>query len=76
MSRGPVVVARAGAAACALGLLLLAFVAYQIWGTALYESQAQARLRRQLSRELGHGTGHAARDAAGPDGSSGPASRP
>lgn len=35
------------------GVLLLAFVAYQLWGTALYEHQAQARLRQELRTELG-----------------------
>jgi sortase A len=35
-----------------LGSLLLAFVAYQLWGTALYEHQAQDRLRIQLSGHL------------------------
>lgn len=54
MAGGAANVARAGAALCTVGLLLVAFVAYQLWGTALYESQAQARLRRQLSRELAH----------------------
>lgn len=54
MAGGARTVAHVGAALCAVGLLLVAFVAYQIWGSARYESQAQARLRRQLSRELGH----------------------
>jgi sortase A len=53
MLRGAHVVGRTGAALCVLGLLLVAFVAYQLWGTALYESRAQARLRRELSHELG-----------------------
>jgi len=30
------------------GLLLLSFVAYQLWGTALYESHAQSILRQEL----------------------------
>ncbi len=53
MLRWAHVVGRAGAAFCVLGLLLVAFVAYQLWGTAFYESAAQARLRRELSHELG-----------------------
>jgi sortase A len=44
--------ARIGATFCVLGLLLLAFVAYQLWGTSFYESQAQSRLRGELNREL------------------------
>jgi sortase A len=40
----------AGVVAC--GLLLLAFVAYQLWGTALYESQAQAHLKSELAQQL------------------------
>ena len=31
-----------------LGLLLLAFVAYQLWGTAFYEHSVQSQLRREL----------------------------
>jgi sortase A len=35
-----------------VGLLLLAFVAYQLWGTALYEHSAQARLQQELRPSL------------------------
>ena len=35
-----------------VGLLLLAFVAYQLWGTALYEHNAQARLQHELTPSL------------------------
>jgi len=35
-----------------IGLLLLSFVAYQLWGTALYEHSAQARLQAQLKGSL------------------------
>jgi sortase A len=35
-----------------VGALLLAFVAYQLWGTALYEHQAQNHLRQELQRTL------------------------
>ncbi len=34
------------------GLLLLSFVAYQLWGTALYEHNAQAHLRQELAGKL------------------------
>lgn len=36
----------------ALGVLAVAFVAYQLWGTALYESQAQSHLKSQLAQQL------------------------
>ena len=35
-----------------LGVLLLAFVAYQLWGTALYEHNAQNQLRQELRGKL------------------------
>ena len=34
------------------GLLLLSFVAYQLWGTALYEHSAQSHLRQELAGKL------------------------
>lgn len=36
----------------AVGLLLVAFVAYQLWGTALYEEQAQSHLKSELAQQL------------------------
>ncbi|MGA2522411.1 MAG: class E sortase [Acidimicrobiales bacterium] len=36
----------------ATGLLLLSFVAYQLWGTALYEHSAQNHLRHELQGKL------------------------
>lgn len=36
----------------ATGLLLLSFVAYQLWGTGLAESRAQADLERQFTSQL------------------------
>jgi len=36
----------------ALGLLMVAFVVYQLWGTALYTEHAQAHLKSELSSEL------------------------
>jgi sortase A len=41
-----------GIALVAAGLLLLAFVAYQLWGTNLIESHHQAQLRDQFNQEL------------------------
>ena len=34
------------------GLLLLLFVAYQLWGTGIYQAQAQAHLQQQFERSL------------------------
>ncbi len=36
-----------------IGVLLLSFVAYQLWGTALYEHHAQDQLRQELQQKLG-----------------------
>ena len=43
---------RVGATFFGFGLLLVAFVAYQLWGTALYEAQAQSHLKAELSHQL------------------------
>lgn len=43
---------RVGTTLFGLGLLLVAFVVYQLWGTALYEAQAQSHLKSELSHEL------------------------
>jgi sortase A len=53
-----------------LGLLLLAFVAYRLWGTALYEHHAQDRLRTQLEARLGHPATHVAASNNGGGGDS------
>lgn len=45
---------RVGIALFGLGLLLVAFVAYQLWGTALYEQQAQTHLKTELAQQLHH----------------------
>ena len=36
-----------------VGLLILLFVAYQLWGTGIYEARAQSDLESQFNRELG-----------------------
>jgi sortase A len=46
------VVKRVAKVCLGIGTLLVAFVAYQLWGTALYEHQAQARLRQELKADL------------------------
>ena len=46
------VIANIGRSLISLGVLILLFVAYQLWGTGLAESRNQEDLRRQLSRAL------------------------
>jgi sortase A len=43
---------RSGIALCAVGGLLLAFVAYQLWGTSLSEHSAQSQLSSELQAQL------------------------
>ncbi len=45
---------RVGLVLFALGILLVSFVAYQLWGTALYEEQAQSHLKSELAHQLHH----------------------
>jgi len=45
-------VKRVAAVFVGTGLLLLSFVAYQLWGTALYEHHAQDQLRQELQGKL------------------------
>ncbi len=52
MGRGERYVLRIGLFLCAVGLLLVSFVAYQLWGTGIYEARAQAHLRSELSSQL------------------------
>ena len=54
MGRGARIVVRIGAALLGFGLLLVAFVAYQLWGTALYEEHAQSHLKSELANQLHH----------------------
>src|SRR5258706_2291179 len=35
-----------------VGTLLILFVAYQLWGTGIYESREQSRLQGQLKQEI------------------------
>src|ERR1700681_2935958 len=51
--RGHRVLKRVALTLVTIGLLLLSFVAYQLWGTALYEHHAQDQLRQELQRKLG-----------------------
>jgi len=57
-SRRDGLVPRIGRRLLVLGSLLLAFTAYQLWGTAIYEHQAQDHLRSQLEARLDGGTKH------------------
>ena len=44
--------ASVGRALITLGILVLLFVAYQLWGTAIYANQQQSRLRKEFAAEL------------------------
>ncbi len=48
----PTIAWRGGLALIGLGILLLAFWAYLLWGTALVERSSQHRLSRQLEQEF------------------------
>jgi len=54
VTRGARIAVRIGLAIFGLGLLLVLFVAYQLWGTALYEEQAQSHLKSELATQLHH----------------------
>ena len=45
---------RAGAVLLGIGVLLVAFVAYQLWGTGLYTARAQSHLKSELAHQLHH----------------------
>jgi len=47
---------RAAVSFLSIGTLMLAFVAYQLWGTALYEHHAQDRLRSQFAGHIAGAT--------------------
>src|SRR5436305_4676337 len=52
----------AGRTLITVGLLILGFVAYQLWGTGLITARAQHRLKKEFAAELaqvrdGRGTG-------------------
>jgi sortase A len=44
---------RVGMTLLCAGILLVAFVAFQLWGTALYTDHAQANLRKQIVHKIG-----------------------
>ena len=50
---GAKIVLRVGATMLATGVFLVAFVAYQLWGTALVEHHAQATLKSELESQVG-----------------------
>jgi sortase A len=54
VGRGAKIIVRVGAAFFGIGLLLVAFVGYQLWGTALYEEHAQSSLKTELAHQLHH----------------------
>lgn len=45
---------RIGTTLLSIGVLLLLFVAFQLWGTGLYTDHEQSDLKQQLSHTLGH----------------------
>ena len=49
---GSRVVKRVAITFVGVGVLLLSFVAYQLWGTALYEHSAQSHLRQELAGKV------------------------
>ncbi len=53
-----------GRVATTVGLLLLAFAAFQLWGTGQFEARAQAQLSAQLSEQLAGATTTAAASAS------------
>lgn len=46
------VIGAVGRVLIAVGLLILLFVAYQLWGTGIYEARAQSDLESQFNRDL------------------------
>jgi sortase A len=46
------VIGAVGRVLITVGLLILLFVAYQLWGTGIYEARAQSDLKSQFDREL------------------------
>jgi sortase A len=64
--RGHQVLKRVALSFVTLGMLLLSFVAYQLWGTALYEHHAQDQLRQELQKKLGPTTTTTSRPPSAP----------
>ncbi len=54
MTKSGRVVVRTAVVLMGIGLLLIAFVAYQLWGTAFYEARAQSHLKSELAHQLHH----------------------
>lgn len=50
------VIGAVGRVLIAVGLLILLFVAYQLWGTGIYEARAQSDLKSQFDRDLARQT--------------------
>src|SRR5205085_1162299 len=46
------VIGAVGRVLITVGLLILLFVAYQLWGTGIYEARAQSDLKSQFNRDL------------------------
>jgi sortase A len=50
------ILSRIGMFLLVVGVLLIAFVAFQLWGTALYTDHVQGNLKTQLGHEIHHST--------------------
>ena len=48
------VVAATGRVLVAVGILILLLVAYQLWGTGIYEARQQSKLKSEFARSLEH----------------------
>jgi sortase A len=66
----------AGRICITAGVLILLFVAYQLWGTGIREAQAQNRLEEQFKNKLAQVDGASNSDTVVPSSTSNPASGP
>jgi sortase A len=46
-----------------IGILILLFVGYQLWGTGIYEAREQSRLKAEFAKELAEARAQARKDA-------------
>jgi sortase A len=55
-----------------VGLLILLFVAYQLWGTGIYEARAQSDLKSQFNRDLARQGSQSTTTSSGPTSTNAP----
>jgi sortase A len=53
-----------GRALVTIGILILLFVAYQLWGTGIYEAREQSRLKDEFAQQLKRAEAAARRERA------------